>query len=260
MLDLGAVQIRWYGLMYVCGFVVGGWLLNRLAKSGFWPLAAEKIDQYVTVLIVGMFIGARTAYVFIYNWDYYSKNFLDALKVWEGGLSFHGALFGMCVATYLFAKKHKLHFFQIADCMTVAGAQGIFFGRMGNFINAELYGRVTDSPLGIVFPGGGPYPRHASQLYEGVLEGLVLFFLMYALHKRQRIYGIVSAAFVMGYGIVRFIVEFFREPDVQLGYFLGGITMGQILCLIMMLCSVGLFVWARKVKIPNPLVAGRPRI
>ena len=253
LLDLGPVQIRWYGLMYVAGFVIGGWLLNRLAKSGFWPVAAEKIDQYVTVLIVGMFIGARTFYVFIYNWDFYSTHLLDALKVWEGGLSFHGAIFGMCISNYLFARKNGKHFFQITDCMAVAGTQGIFFGRMGNFINGELYGRVTDSPLGIVFPGGGPYPRHASQLYEGILEGIVIGLILWILHKRVKIYGVVCSAFLLLYGVARFIVEFYREPDVQLGYFFGGLTMGQILCLIMVALSGVLLMWAKKVNIANPL-------
>lgn len=258
LLDLGPVQIRWYGLMYVIGFMVGGWLLNRLAKSGFWPLKAEKIDQYVTMLIVGMFIGARSFYVFIYNWDFYSNHLIDALKVWEGGLSFHGAVVGMCVATYIFAKQNGLHFFQIADCMAVAGSPGLFCGRMGNFINGELYGRVTTSSWGIVFPGGGPYPRHASQLYEGVLEGLVLFVILYTIHKRQKIYGIVSSCFLIGYGSFRFIVEFFREPDVQLGYYFGGITMGQILCLCMIALAGVLYTWARKANVANPLY--RPTI
>ena len=258
LIALGPIEIRWYGLMYVMGFVIGGWILARLQKSGFWPLSQEKIDQYVTALIIGMFIGARTAYVFIYNWDYYSVHLDEALHVWKGGLSFHGAVFGMSIATYLFARKNKLHFFQIADCMAVAGTPGLLCGRLGNFINGELYGRVTDSPLGIVFPGAGPYPRHASQLYEGLLEGIILFAFMFWLHKRERIYGIVSSWFLVGYGTFRFIVEFFREPDAQLGYYLGFFTMGQILCFIMILLSVVLYLWAKKANVPNPLFAQKP--
>lgn len=254
---LGPLEIRWYGLMYVAGFVMGSWLLNRLAKSGFWPLPAEKIDQYVTMLIIGMFIGARTAYVFIYNWDYYGTNLIEALYVWKGGLSFHGAIFGMCISNWLFARKYNLHFFQITDCMAVAGTQGIFFGRMGNFINGELYGRVTDSPLGIVFPGGGPYPRHASQLYEGIFEGIVIFILLWILHKRVKIYGVVCSIFLVAYGTARFVVEFFREPDAQLGYYFGFITMGQILCFLMLVVAGFLYAWARKANIPNPLYKER---
>ncbi len=249
---IGPLQVRWYGAMYVVGFLVGGMLLKYLADKKFWPLAKEEIDKYITWLIIGMFIGARIFYVFFYNWEYYSVNLLDIFSVWKGGLSFHGAVVGMCTATYFFAKKHKLHFFQIADCMAVAGSPGLLFGRLGNFINGELYGRVTDSWVGIVFPGGGPFPRHASQLYEGLLEGIVLFAILFYLHKRERFYGVVSAAFLLGYGSFRFIVEFFREPDAQLGYYLGYFTMGQFLCMAMIPLSYVFFHFARKTRIPNP--------
>lgn len=252
LVAIGPLEVRWYGLMYVLGFAVGSWLLNRLAKSGFWPLPKESIDKYVTALIIGMFLGARTFYVFIYNWDYYSSHLIEALHVWKGGLSFHGALVGMCLATYWFARKNKVHFFQIADCMAVAGGPGLFFGRMGNFINGELYGRITDSPVGIMFPGAGPYPRHASQLYEGILEGIVLAIILYFIHKRQKHYGIVSTFFLIGYGTFRFIVEFFREPDSQLGYYFGGLTMWQILCFFMLMVAGAIYAWARKASIPNP--------
>lgn len=251
--SVGPLQVRWYGAMYVIGFLVGGAILKYLADKKFWPLPKEAIDKYITLLIVGMFLGARLFYVFLYNWDYYSANFMDIFSVWKGGLSFHGAVFGMCLATYYFAKKNNLHFFQIADSMAVAGSPGLFFGRMGNFINGELYGRVTDSWAGIVFPGGGPFPRHASQLYEGVLEGIALFIILFYLHRKQKIYGVVSAVFLLGYGTFRFIVEFFREPDVQLGYYFGYFTMGQFLCLAMIFVSLGVFAWARKTNIPNPL-------
>ena len=160
----------------------------------------------------------------------------------------------MCTATWLFARKNGLHFFQIGDCMAVAGSPGLFFGRMGNFINGELYGRVTDSWAGVVFPGGGPFPRHASQVYEGISEGLLLFVILFYIHRRERFYGVVSATFLLGYGIFRFIVEFFREPDAQLGYYLGYFTMGQILCLLMLPASYIMFWYAKKLNIKNPLV------
>lgn len=256
LVSLGPLEVRWYGLMYVAGFMFGGWMLNRLAKSGFWPLTKETIDKYVTALIIGMFLGARLAYVFIYNWDYYGDHPLELFHVWKGGLSFHGAVFGMCMATLWFARKHRVHFFQIADCMAVAGSPGLLFGRLGNFINGELYGRVTDVPWGIVFPGAGPYPRHASQLYEGLLEGVVLALILWALHKRERVYGVVSACFLLGYGGFRFVVEFFREPDAQLGYYFGTFTMGQILCFLMLLLSGVIWAFARKAAVPNPLVSG----
>lgn len=255
--SLGPLQVRWYGAMYVLGFLVGGFILKHLADKKFWPLPKEAIDKYITWLIISMFLGARFFYVVIYNWDYYSDNFLDIFSVWKGGLSFHGAVVGMCLATYFFARKHKIHFFQIADCMAVAGSPGLLFGRLGNFINGELYGRVTDSWVGIVFPEGGPFPRHASQLYEGLLEGIVLFAILFYIHKRERFYGVVSSVFLLGYGVFRFIVEFFREPDVQLGYYFGYFTMGQFLCLGMVVASYFMYRYAKKVNIKNPLLSER---
>lgn len=252
--SLGPLQVRWYGAMYVIGFLVGGAILKHLCDKKFWPLPKEAIDKYITWIIIGMFLGARIFYTFIYNWDYYSDNLGDIFAVWKGGLSFHGAVVGMCIATWLFAKKHQLHFFQIADCMAVAGSPGLFFGRMGNFINGELYGRVTDSWAGVVFPGSGPFPRHPSQLYEGVLEGILLFVILYAVHKRERFYGVASSTFLLGYGVFRFIVEFFREPDSQLGYYFGYFTMGQILCFLMIIGSFFMLMYAKKMNIKNPLI------
>jgi phosphatidylglycerol:prolipoprotein diacylglycerol transferase len=255
--SLGPLQVRWYGAMYVLGFLCGGAILKYLMKKKFWPLDNEAIDKYITYVIVGMFFGARLFYVFLYNWEYYSVNLGDILSVWKGGLSFHGAVFGICMATILFAKKHKVNFFQISDCLALTSGPGLLFGRIGNFINGELYGRVTDSWAGIVFPGGGPFPRHASQLYEGVLEGIALCAILFYVHKRERFYGVVSACFLLGYGVFRFIVEFFREPDSQLGYYFGYFTMGQFLCLGMILLSYFILRLAKKYNIPNPLVLPR---
>lgn len=252
--SLGPFQVRWYGVMYVAGFVVGTAILRKLSQKKFWPLPVEDIDKYVAWLIVGMFFGARLAYVFVYNWEYYSSNLQDIFLVWKGGLSFHGAVVGMCLSTWYFAKKNNLHFFQLSDCMAVAGSQGLFFGRVGNFINGELYGRVTDSWVGVVFPGGGPFPRHPSQLYEGILEGVLLFVILLFVHKRQRFYGVSSSLFVMGYGIFRFIVEFFREPDAQLGYYFGFMTMGQILCLLMIPLGLGMLLYSKNLNLRNPLI------
>jgi phosphatidylglycerol:prolipoprotein diacylglycerol transferase len=255
--SFGPLQVRWYGAMYVLGFVVGGMILKYLATKKFWPLPKEEIDRFITWLIIGMFLGARFFYVVLYNWDYYSTNLMDSFAVWKGGLSFHGAVFGMCVMIYFFAKKHKLHFFQIADCAAIAGCPGMLFGRIGNFINGELYGRVTDSWVGIVFPGGGPFPRHPSQLYEGFSEGILLLIILFFLHKRQRFYGVVSSVFLLGYGTFRFIVEFFREPDAQLGYYFGYFTMGQFLCLGMILLSLILLKIAKTINIKNPCIISR---
>lgn len=253
IIEFGGLSIRWYSVMYVVGYVVGSFLLKKLAREKFWPLDESKIDSFVTYLIIGMFFGARIFYVFVYNWDYYSQNLHEFFYVWKGGLSFHGAVIGMTFSCWLFAKKNKVPFYKITDSMAVAGSQGLFWGRMGNFINGELYGRVTDSWVGMVFPGGGPFPRHPSQLYEGFMEGILLFAILFWLRKRTKYYGTISGFFVLFYGIFRFIVEFFREPDAQLGYYFGFLTMGQILCFLMILFSSVFFITAYKLKIKNPL-------
>ncbi len=247
LLSLGPLQIRWYGLMYVVGFVVGSHLLKKLGREGVLSPGPEKVDSLVSHILIGMFLGARLAYVFIYNWDYYSQNLGELLAVWQGGLSFHGAIAGMAVGALIFARKNKIPFLQASDCCVTAGAQGIFFGRMGNFINGELFGRVTDSPFGIVFKGGGPLARHPSQLYEGIGEGIILFIILWSLRKKFSHYGVLTAIFLGGYSIIRYAIEFFREPDSQLGYFFGGTTtMGQILCMVQLLFAVLVYQYSKK--------------
>ncbi|MDO9181827.1 MAG: prolipoprotein diacylglyceryl transferase [Bacteriovorax sp.] len=249
LLNLGPVQVRWYGLMYVIGFVISGFLLKVLVRNKFFKITEDKIDTLVTTMIICMFIGARTFYVFIYNWDYYSQNIMDLLAVWKGGLSFHGALVGLIVGGFIFARQNKITFFEVMDSVALVGTQGLFFGRIGNFINGELYGRITNSAWGIIFRDGGPFPRHASQLYEAFLEGIFLCAILWAVKTKVKIYGIISGLFVSLYGVFRFIVEFFREPDSQLGYYFGFITMGQILCFIMIFSGIGIILYANKRKI-----------
>ena len=245
--SLGPLQVRWYGAMYFVGFSLGSYILGKLSEKGFLKMPKEAVDKYVFWLIIGMLVGARLAYVFIYNWDYYSTRITEIPMVMQGGLSFHGAVVGMCFTSWMFARKYKLHFFHIGDALAIAGTPGLFFRRMGNFINGELFGRVTDSPFGMIFKNGGPYPRHPSQLYEGLFEGLVLFCILYFLHKRVKFYGVISSVFVLGYGVFRYFVEFFREADAQLGYYFGRTTtMGQILCMIMVLVSFAMFWYAKK--------------
>lgn len=248
---LGPLQVRWYGLMYVIGFWIGSSLLTHLSMKGFFKIPKEKVDNFVVLLILSMFLGARLTYVFVYNWDYYQHNFLELFSVWKGGLSFHGAILGFCTMMYFYAKKQKLHFLQVSDALAFAGTPGLFFGRIGNFINGELWGRVTDVPWAMIFnnPQAGPYPRHPSQLYEALLEGLILFLIIFFLQKKVKIHGILSATFMIGYGIFRFIVEFFREPDAQLGYYFGYFTMGQILCFMMIVIGGFILVYAKKKKI-----------
>lgn len=237
--SIGPISVHWYGLMYVIGFLLGTFLLKKLVREGVTELKPSLVDTYVTYLIIGLFIGARLVYVFIYNWKIYAADPLEIFAVWKGGLSFHGGLLGLVCATCFFVYRYKVNFFSLADGMAVAAAPGLFFGRMGNFINGELYGRITDSKIGMLFPGAGPYPRHPSQLYEAVLEGIVTFFILWCLRKKVKYDGILSGLFLVLYGTFRYCIEFFREPDVQLGLFFWGTTsMGQILCLLMIVSGI----------------------
>lgn len=247
LFSLGPLQIRWYGLMYVISFLIGGVIARKLARDKFFKVDENQIDTLVTALIIGMFIGARFFYVFIYNWDYYADNLSELLAVWKGGLSFHGALVGLCTAGYFFGRKFKLTWYEVMDVVALSGAQGLFWGRMGNFINGELFGRLTQSPIGMIFPnGGGPYPRHPSQLYEGILEGIVLSIILWMVRGRTKIYGIISGLFIALYGLFRFIIEFFREPDTQLGYYFNFLTMGQLLCFVMIIVGMLVCIMAYK--------------
>ena len=252
--SLGFLQVRWYGLMYVVGFVLAGFLCRPLVDQGFLQVERKRIDTLVSYVLVGTFIGARLAYVMIYNWDYYSVRPLEIFFIWQGGLSFHGAIVGIFLGLYFFARKMQIPFFQALDTAALIGCQGLFWGRIGNFINGELYGRVTDVPWGMIFPGGGPYARHPSQLYEAVMEGIVLAVILWLLKKRVKIYGIIISVFFIGYGVFRYFVEFFREPDKQMGFYLGGTTtMGQILCLLMALFGIGFLIFVYKRKVPISL-------
>jgi phosphatidylglycerol:prolipoprotein diacylglycerol transferase len=246
ILDLGALQVRWYGLMYVVGFLISGYLLKIQIRKNFFRVTQDKIDSLITTMIICMFLGARIFYVFIYNWGYYADHLTELLAVWKGGLSFHGALVGLITGGYLFGKRNNISLGQVMDNVALCGTQGIFWGRIGNFINGELYGRITDASIGVIFKDGGPYPRHPSQLYEGFLEGVLLFAFVWLMRTKVKRYGELSAIFIGGYGLLRFVVEFYREPDSQLGFYFGGVTMGQILCFIMIVVGALTYVAARK--------------
>ena len=246
LLSIGPVSIRWYGLMYVVGFLIAGYLLKILVRNKFFKIAEDRIDTLITTMIICMFLGARFAYVFIYNWDYYSQNLMDLLAVWKGGLSFHGALVGLIAGGYIFARQNRITLWEVMDAIALSGTPGLFFGRIGNFINGELYGRITNSWAGIIFPQGGPFPRHPSQLYEAFLEGILLCAIMWFTKSKVKIYGIISGLFVALYGVFRFSLEFFREPDAQLGYYFGFITMGQILCFLMVFAGIAIIVYSKK--------------
>jgi phosphatidylglycerol:prolipoprotein diacylglycerol transferase len=249
--SLGPLQVRWYGLMYVVGFIITGFLLKILVKDGILKIDPKKIDSLITMEIIAMFLGARTAYVFIYNWDYYSQHLGEILAVWQGGLSFHGAVAGLFLGAMLFARQNKIPFLQVTDSLVTAGSQGVFFGRLGNFINGELFGRKTDVAWAMVFPGGGPFKRHPSQLYEAFLEGLILFLILWFVRKKVKNYGVLTGMFFSIYGVFRYFIEFFREADAQLGYYFGGTTtMGQILCLLQICFGLGLIYYSVKKQLP----------
>jgi phosphatidylglycerol---prolipoprotein diacylglyceryl transferase len=243
---IGPFRLRWYGVMYLVGYVVGVGIARRRARRGLVAMDDGAIDALVVYLVFGMLICARLAYVFIYGRADYAAHPLQAFAIWNGGLSFHGAVVGMVVACALFARRRHLAFSTVADTLALAGTPGLFFGRIGNFINGELYGRPTHVPWAMIFPADPLHtPRHPSQLYEAVCEGIILFLILRALERRavrDGWYrpGLLSGAFLVGYGVLRFLIEFTRQPDVQLGLVLGPFSMGQVLCAIMITTGVGL--------------------
>ena len=235
---VGPFALRWYGVMYVVGYAVGIWLARRRVKQGLVPFGDDALDVLVGYLVIGMLLGARLVYVLVYDRPAYAAHPLDALAIWHGGLSFHGAVIGMSVAAVLFARRHRVPFWSVLDVIAICGTPGLFFGRMGNFINGELYGRPTTVPWAMVFPSDPLHvPRHPSQLYEGFCEGILLFLALSILDRvsRRRGWyrpGLLAGAFLIGYGIFRFLLEFTRQPDAQLGFVLGPFSMGQLLSFV----------------------------
>ena len=245
---VGMLSVSWYGVMYVIGFVLGTYLLKFRVRRGLFHVSEEECSNLITYLIFSILIVARLFYVFVYNWDYYSQNLSQIFNVTKGGLSFHGAIIGFCLAAWYFARRNKVSFQHVTDAMCFAGPQGIFWGRLGNFINGELWGSPSNVPWAMPFPKAPtPEPRHPSQIYEALGEGLLLFgviwmYQRWALKRGRYKEGSLGALFLVGYGVVRFFIEYIREPDAQLGYIGGILTMGQILCLLMVLAGT-LYYW-----------------
>lgn len=243
IVSIGPITLRWYGLMYVIGFVFGFHILKARIRAGYLKVQMAVADTYITYVVVGMLLGARLIYVFVYNWSYYSLHPSEILAVWSGGLSFHGAALGMMVASKLYALRYNVSFQSVLDTLALCSPIGLFAGRLGNFINAELYGRATDVPWAMVFPTDPlQLPRHPSQLYQAATEGVVLLLILCVsqrvLLRRKRLKeGMMAAVFVGAYGVLRFITEFAREPDAQLGLVLGPFSMGQVLCFIMIVIA-----------------------
>ena len=259
LVTIGPLAIHWYGIGYIVGILFGWWYAKRLVTSpklwpaGVLPMKPEDIDDFVVWAAIGVVLGGRTGYVLFYDLPRYIANPLDIFAVWQGGMSFHGGLLGVILAMILFSRSRGIRVWTLFDVVAAGVPVGLGLVRLANFINSELWGRVTDVPWAIEFPNGGPFPRHPSQLYEALLEGLVLFCLLrFLTHSRLKLAlpGFVSGAFIAGYGCARIFVEFFREPDRQLGYLLGTnwLTMGMILSTPMVLLGI----WAMATARPTP--------
>ncbi len=256
LIHIGDIQIRYYGLMYLTGFITAYYLFKSRFKRGWFKLEPIQVQDLYTYIMVAMMLGARVFYVFIYNWDSYKHDPIQALYIWQGGLSFHGAAVGFIIAMIIFSRKNNVGFWHLADHVATGSAFAIFFGRLGNFANGELWGRPTDVPWAVIFPQADMQPRHPSQLYQSLTEGLLVFLLLLWIDSRERKKylvmdvkknktdvtwkrtGILAPCFLIFYGIGRFIVEFFREPDPQLGFYFKYFSMGQILCFIMIIPGI----------------------
>ena len=245
-MSLGPFQVRWYGLMYVIGFSAAYMLVGQQIKKHNLKKLGTHFENLNFVLILSLIIGARLGYAFFYNFSHYIQNPLEVLAIWHGGMSFHGALIGVLTGGLLFCRIKGLDFWEVADIYVVTVPIGLGFGRLGNFINGELFGRVSDVPWAMIFPYGGPLPRHPSQLYECFLEGIVLFSLLWYIKEKKLPTGLMLAVFLLFYGIFRSFVELFRQPDPQLGLLIGGLTMGQLLSLAMIMAGIVIFMFKRR--------------
>jgi len=256
LIDFGLIVIRWYSLAYIFGIVIGWWygkkIISHVLKKTNLKFKLNDFDDLISYLIISIIVGGRIGYIIFYNFEYYISNPLEIIKVWEGGMSFHGALIGIIIGTNLFAAKNKISNLFLLDIIACASPIGIFFGRIANFINGELIGKVTNFSWGIVFPSIDLLPRHPSQLYEAFLEGIVLFVILnYFIFKKNYKTGTCSFLFLIYYGFFRVISEFFREPDIQLGYLFSLFSMGTILSLLMIIVGIILFVLVRRNEIKS---------
>lgn len=246
---IGPVAIRWYALAYVAALVFAWRYLLWLAKKPGSAMKPSDADDFLVWATIAIILGGRLGYVLFYKPGFYLENPGQILQLWQGGMSFHGGFTGMLIAMVLFCRQRRIPLLGFLDMIAVATPPGLFFGRLANFINGELWGRPADVPWAMVFPGAGPLPRHPSQLYEALLEGLVLGILLFALRHGTRAHerhGLLAGVFALGYALARIISEFFREPDAHLGFIAGGVTMGQLLSLPLLAIGLGLIWWATR--------------
>ncbi len=242
---LGPLKVHWYGVMYLLGFIAF-WILGKYrARRDDYAITPDLVSDFLVYGALGVVLGGRIGYMLFYGFGELLANPLNLFKVWEGGMSFHGGLLGVTFAMWWYARKLGTSFWNMADFVSPMVPLGLLFGRIGNFINGELWGRPADVPWAMVFPHVDALPRHPSQLYEAGLEGVVLFIILWIYSSRSRPAGAVTGLFVAGYGIFRFIVEFFRQPDAHIGFVWGGwLTRGQELSLPMIIAGFGLMIWA----------------
>ena len=266
ILEIGSFQLRYYGLMYIIAFMLTYILVTYRIKRENYTFSTEVIQDFFVWGIVGLILGARLGYVFFYNFDYYLKYPLEIILPFDfahgmryvgiSGMSYHGGAIGVLISSLVFCRKRQIDFWRFADLFCPALPLGYTFGRIGNFINGELYGRVTDMPWGMYFPLDFSHQlRHPSQLYEAFFEGIVLFVILWSIRKKVTFDGALFGLYFIGYGSVRFIIEFFREPDTQIGLIWGILSMGQMLCILMMLAGAGVFLfrWGRSAKDPQKM-------
>ncbi len=241
-IQIFSIEIKWYSLAYISGILLG-WVISKKIFISNQSIK-EKFDDFVTYIILGIIIGGRLGYVLFYNYDYYSSNLIEIFKIWQGGMSFHGGLIGVIVVSFLFAKKNNQNAFIYLDVVSLVAPIGIFFGRVANFINSELYGIETNIPWAVKFNQIDNLYRHPSQLYEAFFEGLILFFILLYFRNKgfMKTPGLISSLFLIFYSIFRFIIEFFRVPDEQLGYLIFNLTMGQLISIIFLLLGISLII------------------
>jgi phosphatidylglycerol---prolipoprotein diacylglyceryl transferase len=245
VVSLGFIDIRWYSLAYIFAFILGSVIIKKLNSSSYRLISDDKIDKFFIWAIIGVILGGRIGYVLFYQTNLFFTKPTYILEIWNGGMSFHGGLIGMILSIYLFSFKYKIQFFYLSDLVSLVAPIGLFLGRISNFINTELYGRVTDFPLAIIYPLIDNNPRHPSQLYEAFFEGVILFLiLLFYFNKKPKKYmaGSISGLFLILYSIFRFLIEYLREPDYHLGLVFYYFSMGQLLCIPFLFAGIWILV------------------
>ena len=241
-IDIGLIKIRWYAISYICGILLSWFLILKIIQIKNVKISNKSVSDLVSNCMIGIILGGRLGYVIFYNPEYYINNILEIFKIWNGGMSFHGGFIGVVIAVTYTSKSYKIPIMLFSDLISIVSPIGIFFGRIANFINGELYGKITNHKFGMIFPKGGNLPRHPSQIYEAFFEGLLLFVILWLLMNILNFFnkkGLMTASFIFLYGVFRFLVEFFREPDLHIGYLYFNLSMGQLLSLPMII--IGLY-------------------